>query len=161
MSPPEPATPAGAAAGLILQHRWGALGTLGSDGPSVSHVAYAPERDLGGLLMFLSGLSAHTRHLAAEPRASLGISESDPGDIDPQTLVRVGIKGSVVAVPRDRPGFDPAWSVYRSRFPAAARLLALADFGLYRLEIESVRYVGGFGRAATLRIEQLREALPG
>ena len=150
-----PPNPAGAAAALILEHRWAALGTVGSDGPSVSHVAYAPEPDLGGLLMFLSGLSAHTRHLLADPRASLGIT-----DIDPQTLVRVGIKGLVSSIPRDRPGFDPAWKLYRSRFPAAERLLALADFGLLRLEIESVRYVGGFGRAATLHVEQLREALP-
>ena len=74
-STPAPARSAGS---LILEHRWAALGTIGTDGPTVSHVAYAPEGGFGGLLLFLSALSTHTRHVLADPRASLGITEGDP-----------------------------------------------------------------------------------
>jgi putative heme iron utilization protein len=40
-------------------------------------------------------------------------------------------------------------------------LFALADFNLYALQIESARYVAGFGRAFTLSAARLCEVVGG
>jgi putative heme iron utilization protein len=81
------------AARPILTRRWAALATLTDNGPSASMVAYAPEPDLSSLLLFLSGLSQHTRNLLEEPRVALVVTEPDSGEGDPQTLARLSVKG--------------------------------------------------------------------
>jgi putative heme iron utilization protein len=119
-------------------------------------VAYAPELDLSGILMFLSTLASHTRNLLGDPRAALVVSEPDPGTGDPQTLARVTVEGVVHEIARHDDRFGAAWQTYTSRFPDAAPRLALADFLLLRLEPRRARYVGGFARAATYTAEDLR-----
>ncbi len=146
------------AVSLILAGRWAALATVGKNGPLASMVAYAPEAQLEGVLMFLSGLSAHTRNLAADRRAALAISAPDPGEGDPQTLARISLEGTVSRVDRSSAGFPDAWASYSARFPAAASRLGLADFDLFRLTIERARYVGGFARARTISAERLQAA---
>jgi hypothetical protein len=121
-------------------------------------VAYAPEPGLGGLLLFLSELSLHTRNLLASPRASLAVGEADAGAGDPQTLARVSLQGEVAVLPRESDGFPGAWAVYTSRFPDAAPRIELGDFRLFRLIVDEARYVGGFARAVRLSGDELREA---
>jgi putative heme iron utilization protein len=106
--------------------------------------------------MFISRLASHTPHLLSDPRASMAVSEPDDGAGDPQQLARVSLYGRVDPIGRGDRTFDPRWRVYRERFPAAERLLPLGDFGLFRMDVVSARYVGGFGRAATLSRDQLR-----
>lgn len=146
------------AARLLMAHRWAALATLGEDGPAASMVAYAPGPDASSLVLFLSGLSAHTRNLITEPRVALVISEPDPGDGDPQTLGRLSIKGTAEIVERTAPEFGDHWQVYLSRLPDAAPRLALGDFSLFRIVIHEARYVGGFARAGTIPVERLAAA---
>ncbi len=60
--------------------RVGALGTLQPDGtPFVSLVTVATAIE-GHPLMLLSALSAHTQHLATEPRVSLLLAQGGKGD---------------------------------------------------------------------------------
>lgn len=151
-------SPARAAASLIRAHRWAALGTTGPEGPSVSFVAYAPETGLDGILVFLSGLSRHTGNLLHDPRASLGVTEVDDGEGDPQTLARVSLHGRVQLVRRESDHFAEKWELYHQRFPAAGRLISLFDFALFRFEIDTARFVGGFAAAATLKGDELRRA---
>ena len=143
---------------LVLAHRWAALATLGEDGPSASMVAYAPEPDLSSLLLFLSGLSEHTRNLIEEPRVALVISQTDPGTGDPQTLARVSVKGTAEMVERTAPEFEDVWQTYVARLPDAAPRIALGDFALFRLVFDEARYVGGFAQAGTIPAERLSAA---
>ncbi len=143
---------------LVLSKRWAALATLHEGAPAVSMVAYAPEAGLAGLLMFLSGLSAHTRDLLEDPRCSLGIGEPDLLEGDPQTLARVSLRGRVQALRADDAGYAAAWLRYVERFPDAARRAELPDFRLFRMVIDEARYVGGFARAVTLDGDEIREA---
>ena len=81
---------------MILANRWAALATVDEDGaPAGSMVAYAPEGGAASLLLFLSGLAPHTRHLLASGRAAVVVSDPDPGEDDPQTLSRVAATGLV------------------------------------------------------------------
>jgi putative heme iron utilization protein len=153
------ATPMALDAARMLQgNRWAALATIGEDGPSASMVAYAAASDLSSLLLFLSGLSEHTRNLVAEPRVSLVISEPDQGSDDPQTLARLSVKGTARHIDRTDPGFEEAWRIYLDRLPSAAPRIMLADFSLFRVELTSVRYVGGFAQAGTIPLDRLSAA---
>jgi len=147
------------AARLLIDNRWAALATFGEDGPAASMAAYAPVSNQSSLLLFLSGLSAHTRNLITEPRVALVIAETDPGVGDPQTLARLSIKGTAQPVERTAPGFEHLWQAYVSRLPDAAPRRALGDFLLFRVVIGEVRYVGGFARAGTIPAERLAAAV--
>lgn len=146
------------AARLIRSHRWAAQASLGEDGPSGSMVAYAPEPDLSALVLFLSGLSEHTRNLVRAPRVALVVSETDPGSGDPQTLARVTVSGTAEIIERTSPDFDAVWQTYVERLPDAAPRIVLGDFWLFRVVVAKARYVGGFARAGTVTAAQLSAA---
>lgn len=134
-------------AGLLQTRRWAALATAGSRGPLASMVAFALDRPATGLLLHLSTLAVHTRNLQASPCASLVVSESDPGDGDPQELARLTLSGPVARIAPDAPNYGEARAAYVARFPAAEARFSFGDFGLYRLVPDRVAYVGGFARA--------------
>ena len=143
---------------LVLGQRWGAVATLEGGAPVASMVAYATEPGLGGLLFFVSQLSAHTRNMLADPRVSLAITTPDTGEGDPQLLPRVSLQGRVTEIPREAPEFGAAGTLYVDRFPDAAMRFELRDFRLLRFVVEEARYVGGFARAVSLSGDELREA---
>ena len=144
------------AARLVLEERWGALATVAEGAPLASMVAYAPEPGLGGLVIFVSQLAAHTRHLLAEPACSLAVTRPDTGTGDPQLLPRISLQGR--AEPVDDDAIAAARSLYLARFPDAAPRFELADFVLFRFVPVEGRYVGGFARALRLTGAQLSEA---
>jgi putative heme iron utilization protein len=127
---------------LLCGSRIGALSTTTSEGfPFGSLVAYAVD-DVGRPLLCLSDLAEHSRNLTADPRASLLAAAT--GDGDPLALARITVLGTVVALhDAER---DAALRTYRDAHPDAFYYSAFADFRMYRMEVESVRYVGGFGR---------------
>jgi putative heme iron utilization protein len=153
----EPSSAETEALSLISTQRWAALATVG-EGPLGSMVAYAVEPGLTGLLLFLSGLSAHTRRLLADGRASLAVSAPDPGHGDPQALPRVSLTGVVEVIERRSAEFPEAWERYVARFPEAGPRVGLGDFQLFRLRVEQARYVGGFAQAHTISGDRLRAA---
>jgi len=146
-------------AGLLLGNRWAALALAPAAGPAVSMVAYAVEPGLRGILMFLSGLAAHTGILREEARAALAVTAPDLGAGDPQELPRLTLEGPVDVIGRESAGFAESWPVYAARFPAALPRLALADFALFRLVPAGGRYVGGFARAVDVGPERLAAAV--
>lgn len=144
---------------LITLTRWAALATLGTNGPLVSMVAYAVDREEGALLLHLSQLAQHTRNMLADPRVSLAISAPDDGRGDPQTLARVSLQGR--ALPLERAGSDHARArvCYQSRFPAAEQRFGFADFVLFRLQATEIRFVGGFAQTMTLPADACAQLL--
>lgn len=98
-------------------------------------------------LMFLSGLAEHTRNFLADPRASLMIQaqDADSRADGPLSAERLTLVGRVAAIEdanlRER---------FFIRHPSARRLGELADFRLYRLEVERAHLIAGFGRARWL-----------
>src|SRR6185503_2834643 len=104
-SPPGPPamsdpSPAWEARKLMRAVRVGSLAT-GADGqPFASLVTPACAPDLS-LLLLLSDLSEHTRHLRAEPRCSVLIT-GDAAGANPQTAPRITITGLA------EPTADPA-----------------------------------------------------
>ena len=141
---------------LLAAAHTGALATVGLEGgfPFGSLVAYAVE-GAGRPLLCLSDLAEHSRNLAADPRASLMVAAN--GDGDPLALARVTVLGSVVELRDDERA--AALDAYRRRHPDAF-YATFDDFRLYRLDVASVRYVGGFGRMSWVSADDHAAAEP-
>ncbi len=120
--------------------RKAALATSMDGRPYVSLVTVALDQDLSPILL-LSRLSEHTRHLLADPRASL-LLDGTEGHANPQTGPRVTLVGTAAEAPGPR---------LKARFlalhPGAALYADFADFAIWRLRLERAHFVGGFGRA--------------
>lgn len=128
--------------------RVGTLATAADGQPFASLVTPACAPDFS-ILLLLSDLSEHTRHLRAEPRCSLLVSGTAE-TANPQTAPRVSFTGlaEVAAEPalKER---------YLAIHPYAAMYAAFADFSLWRIRPLGGLYVGGFARAARLRMADL------
>ena len=145
-------------AAVIRSQRWSALATQGDDGPEASWAAYVAEAEFAGFLLHLSRLAAHTRNLLRDPRVCLAISEREREDSDPQLLARVMIQGRAAIIPRETADYAAAARCYQERLPDSQPLFGFADFILFRLKPERIRFVGGFARAYTVDAKGLREA---
>lgn len=147
---------------LVEGRRQAALGTLDAGAPFVSMVVYGLERRAGRApapLIHVSRLSAHTRHLLADSRASLLIALPDVGQGDPQALARVTLQCEAQLIPGDDPTHAGARAAYLAHLPQQEYLFGFPDFMLFRFEPLTARYVGGFAKAFSLSAEQLAEAL--
>lgn len=133
---------------LIRAARAGSLGTSDQGQPFVSLVTPATAPDLSVLLL-LSDLSSHTRHLKAEPRCGILIA-GETENANPQMTPRVTLTGRADAID------DTALKArYLALHPYARLYADFADFHLWRLTIEEASYVGGFGQAARLKQTEL------
>lgn len=132
---------------LLRAARVGTLATTTEGQPSASLVTPASAPDLT-LLLLLSELAEHTKHLRADPRCSVLVTGA-PETANPQTTPRVTVSGSAELA-------DPALKArYLALHPYAAQYADFADFALWRLRPSSALYVGGFARAARLTLDQL------
>lgn len=144
---------------LLTQQRWAALATIdGAGAPMASMVGYVMSDEFDGAVLHLSRLAAHTRNLLANPRAALAVSEPDSGSGDPQRLPRASLQGTVESIGRESLAYPACRAAYLQRLPDSAQLFDFSDFLLFRLVIEEIRFVGGFGQAFTYRREDWRKA---
>lgn len=122
------------------------LGTqlVGSNRAYVSLAAVATDID-GSPLLLLSSLSDHTKNLAADPLVSI-LFDGSAGYANPQQGPRATVMGRV-----EKTGGADLERVRRrflARHPGAALYADFADFAHFRVVVERIHWVGGFGRAA-------------
>ena len=146
---------------LLRQRSVAALATLHAGAPFVSMVPYAIARDGSGLIIRVSGLASHTRNMRADPRVCLLAMQEEGGDTSALALQRASIQGVAFELASDAPELPAFKAAYLERFPDAAQLFGLADFSLFRIQPESVRFVAGFGQAHSLSGESLARLLAG
>lgn len=143
--PPEPSH-AERCRTLVTSASRGALSTLAADpeGYPYGSVASYGLDDRGNPLFFISLMAEHTRNAMRDPRASLLVTERVPDGADPLASGRVTLLGLLSTVAEDdRP---TARDRYLEANPAAAYYIDFGDFVFYRLDVQSIRYVGGYGR---------------
>ena len=110
------------------------------DWPYASMVTLACDGDASPLLL-LSDIADHSRNLKTLERASLLI-EVASGLPNPQTGPRVTIMGRIEKTD------DPRHARrFLARHPGARMYAGFRDFNFYRMSVERVHFVGGFGRA--------------
>jgi putative heme iron utilization protein len=143
--PPDIAdSPIWAARKLLRAARVGSLATSANGQPFASLVTPACAADLS-ILLLLSGLSAHTRQLRAEPRCALLVAGTAV-TANPQTAPRLTITGR--AAPEPDAGLKARWLALH---PYGAQYADFADFTLWRIQPDAGHFVGGFARFTRLR----------
>ena len=141
-------SPAWEARRLLRAARVGTLASVADGQPFASLVTPACAPDLS-LLLLLSDLSEHTRHLRAEPRCSVLVA-GPPVGANPQTAPRASVTGLAERI------VDVALKArYLAVHPYAAIYADFGDFSLWRIQPLGGLYVGGFARAARLRAADL------
>jgi heme iron utilization protein len=139
---PEP-TFAERARTLAYLGRTGTLATLSRRHPGHPFASVMPYAlDAAGQPLFLiSSMAMHTQNLEADPRASLLVTQPDWTG-DPLAAGRLTLMGAARRVP------DADAATARERYLARherARYWAdFEDFGLWRLDVADLYYVGGF-----------------
>jgi len=140
------------AGALIRGARVGSLATVNGAAPHVALVTPAPTAD-GFLVLLLSTLSAHTRHLQANPACAL-LLVGAPTTENPQTAPRVTLtcQAAITAAAADR-------AAYLQHHPYAALYADFADFDFWRLTVQEAHYVGGFAAASALNLLALQHEI--
>ncbi len=143
--PPEPSH-AERCRTLVSSASRGSLCTLAADPegyPYGSVASYALD-DAGNPLFFVSLMAEHTQNAIRDPRASLLVTDPVPDGADPLASGRATLLGPLTQVSED----DGA--AVRDRYlaanPTSAYYIDFGDFAFYRLDVRSIRYVGGYGR---------------
>ena len=159
---------------LLQQQPLAALATLHDGEPAVSLVPWAPWPDGSGLLIHVSRLATHTHDIEAHDRVAMLIHAADdaqsadaqsadaPSADGSRTALarpRVSLSGRAQRLPRDADAYAQGQAAYLARLPEAADLFGFADFSLWRIAPEQVRFVAGFGRAHAVPTAQWQAAL--
>lgn len=138
--------PATAARKVLRSASTAALATLGEPGtPFASLVTVSTDHD-GTPLMLLSTLAVHTRNLDRDPRCSLLLVAPGGEGGDPLAGARLTIEGRAERVPAGTGDVDRMRGRFLARHPAAKGYAGFADFGFFRLAVETSHLVAGFGR---------------
>lgn len=130
----------------LVQHNHGyaviSTNSLSDPGyPGGSVVGFAPD-SAGRPIMLFSTMSGHTRDLLEDPRCSLTVADIDfKGAADG----RVNLQGKCEPI-TDPADIAAAQEVYKNKHPNAF-WMSFGDFTMYRMEVSSVRFVGGFAMA--------------
>ncbi len=133
---------------LLREAKAATLCTATDGQPFGALVTPACAPDLSVLLL-LSDLSAHTRHLRHDPRCAVMVMGA-PTEINPQTAPRLTVLGE--AVPEPDPALKARWV---ARHPYAAFYSTFTDFSLFRVRPTGGQYIGGFASAHRLRQAEL------
>lgn len=137
---------------LLRRRRQGALATLmARDGaPYCSLVNVASDVD-GAPILLISRLAVHTRNILADPRVSLMLDERAAGD--PLEGARIMVAGEAYEGTGDAlPGLRRR---YLNAHPDAENFADFPDFGFFRVRIDGVHLVAGFGRIVDLVPERV------
>ena len=157
---PDVATPTHAERAMTLacRERTATLCTIAREPegfPYGSFVTFAIQA--GNPVFLISGLAEHTRNLAADPRASLLIAES--AHEDPLANGRVTLIGRC-AVLEEGPAQGAAREAFLAAHPNAAYYADYGDFSWWVLDVEWIRYIGGYGRMSWVDREEWAAAEP-
>ena len=125
---------------LVTQTKTGTLCTLAAELKGYPYGSFVTVAFDGGNPVFLvSTMAEHTRNLQQDPRASLLVAEG--GADDPLANGRVTLLG-----PCEPAGGGSARAAFLATHPNAAYYVDFADFAFWKLQVESIRYIGGYGR---------------
>jgi putative heme iron utilization protein len=139
---------------LLRSARYAAIAVIDPETgfPFSSRVLLGTDID-GTPVILVSGLSAHTRALDADSRASLLTGE--PGKGDPLAYARLTTQCLAEPVDRDSPIHARIRARFLDRHAKAKLYIDFPDFRFFRLVPQSASMNGGFGRAYILTGDDL------
>jgi putative heme iron utilization protein len=111
--------------------------------------------DNGNPIFLISGLAEHTKNLERDPRASLLVAES--GSADPLANGRVTMIGPCTRVEAEG---GTARAAFFAAHPNSRYYADFRDFAFWTLHVDSVRYIGGYGRMSWISKSEWQTAEP-
>ncbi len=128
---------------LIASTHIAFLSTMGERSPETSMCPYAILNS--DIVLHLSGLAKHTKNIQNNTNVGLMICTPETPDSSPLALARISFTGIIEPVPQAEQGTYQ--QAYLKHIPDAEPLFSFPDFTLYRIKVDSVHWVGGFGKA--------------
>jgi putative heme iron utilization protein len=111
--------------------------------------------DDGNPIFLISALAEHTKNLERDSRASLMVAEA--GAADPLANGRVTMLGPCTRVEGDA---TSARAAFLAAHPHSSYYADYRDFAFWKLDVSSVRYIGGYGRMSWVDSADWRAAEP-
>ena len=111
--------------------------------------------DEGNPVFLISGLAEHTKNLERDPRAAVMMAES--GAADPLANGRVTLLGPCSRIEGDG---DRARTAFLAVHPNAAYYADFRDFAFWKLRVNAIRYIGGYGRMCWISEDEWQAAEP-
>jgi putative heme iron utilization protein len=141
---------------LVNQISTGTLCTLAIEPAGYPYGSFVTVAfDSGNPIFLISALAEHTRNLERDPRASLLVAES--GSADPLANGRVTMLGLCTRVDADG---GRARAAFLAAHPNSSYYADFRDFGFWKLHVDSVRYIGGYGRMSWIGQVEWQTAEP-
>ena len=141
---------------LVAQIKTGTLCTLAAEPEGYPYGSFVTVAfDEGNPVLLVSTMAEHTKNLQRDPRASLLVAEDGSGD--PLANGRVTLLGPCAQVEGDG---GSARVAFLATHPNAAYYMDFGDFAFWKLVVESVRYIGGYGRMSWVDAADWRAAEP-
>ena len=122
--------------------------------PYGSFVTYAMHE--GNPVFLISQLAEHTKNLILDSKASLLIAEHGEGN--PLAHGRVTLVGHCTLVPDHER--DAVKECFIEIHESAKAYCDWDDFGFYKLKVDSIRFIGGFGRMSWVNESKWFDAEP-
>ena len=141
---------------LVAQISTGTLCTLAIEPagyPYGSFVTVAFEN--GNPIFLISALAEHTKNLERDRRASLLVAEG--GSADPLANGRVTMLGPCTRVEGEG---GSARAAFLAAHQNSAYYAGFRDFAFWKLDVNSVRYIGGYGRMSWISKGEWQTAEP-
>ena len=137
------------AVNLLRNASEGVLSTISvrNDGyPFGSFVTFVTDVDRS-ILIYASNIAQHTINLKEDSKSCLTLFKIDD-DFDKQNSSRMTLLGDLKALPNEE--VETVKNRFENFLPESKKYAAMHDFNFYRLHINQVRWIGGFGKIAWL-----------
>lgn len=144
---------------LINTQTLAALGTVHNGEPFVSMVPFAIEPKSTKLIIHVSTLAKHTKHMQENSRVSILVIAAPAPDVSAQATPRVSIQGVAAQLDKASAAYQEAKAAYTERFPQSHDLFGFSDFSLFAIAPISAGFVAGFAQAMTLSADEFCAAL--
>ena len=141
---------------LVSQLTTGTLCTLAADPTGYPYGSFVTVAfDKGNPVFLVSTMAEHTRNLQRDSRASLLVAEGGSGD--PLANGRVTLLGLCTQVEGD---CSTARTSFLTAHQNAVYYADFQDFAFWQLQVESIRYIGGYGRMSWVEATDWHAAEP-
>ncbi|MBI1284301.1 MAG: hypothetical protein GC183_08190 [Thiobacillus sp.] len=144
---------------LLHTQQVAALGTLHQGQPYVSMVPFARRPGGTDFIIHVSQLAAHTKDMQTHPSVSLLVMALSTPEVMAQETARITVQGEALQLARDTSEYAAARAAYLARFPQSEPMFGFADFWLFAIVPEAIRFVGGFAQATTISPETFARLL--
>lgn len=139
---------------LLESQAVASLATLHKGEPAVSMVPFALLPGGQGFVIHVSRLATHTQDMLTDPAVGLMVIAVPGPAQSPLALPRVSVRGSARQCLPEAAEYGEARAAYLAKLPQSEELFSFADFSLFIIEVRSLRFVAGFGRALSVTPEQ-------